>query len=168
MPSPMMAPPHQKRKRFAAIRGHGRRGREHQSRQFRGGRGGGRRGRFEEGIDAYYDRFMLEDPWRDLLLAEREVTGEEPVSGEALERERVCDDHKSEKEALGGSDKAEEELLPAEREGEDGGDPGTAGGESGGGSNKACDSVEDNSDNGDCSKEIINTPLDSEEVTLTT
>ena len=72
MPSPVM-PPQTKRKRFAPIRGREGRGRRHHhhhhNRPYRGGRGGGR-GRAEEGIDAYYDRFMLEDPWKDLLPAE--------------------------------------------------------------------------------------------------
>ena len=71
MPSPM-TPPHTKKKRFAQIRGRDGRGRSggrhHQNRSFRGGRGRGRNS--GDGIDAYYDRFMLEDPWRDLLPAQ--------------------------------------------------------------------------------------------------
>ena len=68
---PDMPSPQTKRKRFAPIRGRDGRGRSggrhHHNRSFRGRRGGGGRGRSGEGIDAYYDRFMLENPWRDLL-----------------------------------------------------------------------------------------------------
>ena len=87
MPSPMIPP--QKRKRFASIRGRsGGSGRRQHDRSFRGGRG---RGKGEVGIDAYYDRFMFEDPWRDLMPPTEET--EEQSTRTSVESSTVpCDD----------------------------------------------------------------------------
>ena len=75
MPSPMRPP--QKRKRFTPIRGRsGGSGRRQNNRPFRGGRARGR----AAGIDAYYDPFMFEDPWRDLLPSKAEATLDEGES----------------------------------------------------------------------------------------
>ena len=77
MPSPMMPP--QNRKRFTPIRGRseGSGGRRQHNRLFHGGRGRGRGG---VGIDAYYDRFMFEDPWRDLMPPTEETVVEKEQS----------------------------------------------------------------------------------------
>ena len=76
MPSPMMPP--QKRKRFAPIRGRNEgSGGRRQHNRFHGGRGRGRGG---VGIDAYYDRFMFEDPWRDLMPPTEETVVEKEQS----------------------------------------------------------------------------------------
>ena len=86
IPSPMVFP-QQKRRRFTPIRGRmGRR--HHRPRGGRGGGGGGR-GRGEVGIDAYYDRFMFEDPWRDLLPQ----SGDKQEESECLNKQQnITDD----------------------------------------------------------------------------
>ena len=89
MPSPMIPP--QKRKRFASIGGRsGGSGRRQHNRSFRGGRG---RGRGEVGIDAYYDRFMFEDPWKD-LMPPTEETEEQSTHTSVESSTTPCDDER--------------------------------------------------------------------------
>ena len=63
------------------------------------------------GIDAYYDRFMFEDPWRDLLPLDKGTPDEEESASMTVESKDTVEDSS---EAPSNSGSAIDELTTAE------------------------------------------------------